>query len=59
MSSRRKISRLEYSEWIISCKSCLTSAWKPSVSRAAVVVVMVLHSDRKGSAQGDPDGAQF
>ncbi len=32
MSSRRKISLLEYSEWIISCSSCLTSVWKPRVS---------------------------
>jgi len=24
--------RLLYSEWIISCSSCLTSVWKPSVS---------------------------
>ena len=31
MSSRRKISLFEYSEWIISCSSCLTSAWNPSV----------------------------
>jgi hypothetical protein len=29
---------LEYKEWIIRCSSCLTSAWKPSVS--LVVVVM-------------------
>ena len=33
MSSRRKISLLLYKEWIISFSSCLTSAWKPSVSR--------------------------
>ena len=32
ISSRRKISRLLYSEWIISCNSCLTSVWKPRVS---------------------------
>src|SRR5690242_8261358 len=30
-SSRRKISLFEYSEWIISCSSCLTSVWKPRV----------------------------
>src|SRR5579864_7237032 len=34
-SSRRKISRFEYSEWIIKPSSSLTSAWKPSVSRVA------------------------
>ena len=33
ISSRRKMSLLEYSEWIIRCRSCLTSAWKPRVSR--------------------------
>src|SRR5687768_6310799 len=32
MSSRRKISLLLYKEWIIRCRSCFTSAWKPSVS---------------------------
>ena len=39
ISSRRKISRLEYSEWIISLSSCLTSAWKPWVSRWVEVVM--------------------
>ncbi len=33
ISSRRKISRWLYSEWIISCMSWRTSAWKPCVSR--------------------------
>jgi hypothetical protein len=27
-SSRRKISLLEYSEWVTRCRICLTSAWK-------------------------------
>src|SRR5512142_2907772 len=40
-SSLRKISRLEYSEWIIRCSSCLTSVWKPSVSRLAVVLAVI------------------
>src|SRR5690242_20780369 len=39
ISSRRKISRFEYSEWIISCSSCFTSAWNPSVSRLAWAVL--------------------
>ena len=34
-SSRRKISLLEYKEWIIRCSSCLTSAWKARVSCGA------------------------
>ena len=33
ISSRRKISLWLYREWIISCSSSRTSAWKPSVSR--------------------------
>src|SRR3989338_11401002 len=41
-SSRRKISRLEYSEWIINCSSCLTSAWKPRVSRLMVAFSVIL-----------------
>ena len=28
ISSRRKISGLEYSEWVTRCSSCATSAWK-------------------------------
>ena len=32
ISSRKKISLLEYKEWIIRLRSCLTSAWKPWVS---------------------------
>jgi hypothetical protein len=40
ISSRRNISRLEYSEWIINCRSCLTSVWKPRVSLVAVAVVI-------------------
>ena len=38
MSSRRKMSRLLFSEWIISCSSWRTSAWKPCVSTVAVVL---------------------
>ena len=34
MSSRRKISGWLYSEWIMRCSSCFTSAWKPRVSRS-------------------------
>src|SRR5690606_2872401 len=29
----------EYSEWIISCSSCLTSVWKPRVSVRGVSVI--------------------
>ncbi|MNT79724.1 hypothetical protein D3C72_2190920 [compost metagenome] len=32
INSRRKISLLEYSEWIMRCSSCFTSVWKPRVS---------------------------
>ena len=39
ISSRRKISLLLYKEWIIRFRSCLTSAWKPSVSRVDVSVI--------------------
>jgi hypothetical protein len=35
-SSRRKMSRLLYSEWIIRCSSCFTSAWKFMVWAVAV-----------------------
>jgi len=34
--AQEKSQRLEYSEWIISCRSCLTSVWNPMVSRLAV-----------------------
>ena len=30
-SSRRKISLLEYSEWVTRCRICLTSAWNDRV----------------------------
>ena len=30
-----------YSEWIISCSSCLTSAWKPRVCAGAAALVVV------------------
>ncbi len=36
ISSRRNISLLLYKEWIMRSSSCLTSAWKPSVSLVAV-----------------------
>jgi hypothetical protein len=51
-SSRRKISLLEYSEWIMRCSSCFTSAWNPSVCRlpasAPVAVVLMLVSVVQG-----------
>ena len=31
ISSRRKISLLEYREWVTRCSSCATSAWKERV----------------------------
>jgi len=40
ISSRRKMSLLEYKEWIINCNSCLTSAWKPRVSLVADMPVI-------------------
>jgi len=33
---------LLYSECTIRCSSCFTSAWKPSVSRAAAAIVLSL-----------------
>src|SRR3990167_1202609 len=51
INSRRQISLLLYKEWTIRCKSCLTSAWKPSVSFCVVVVVMKSSSCRQ--SKGD------
>ena len=55
-SSRRKISLLEYSEWIISCSSCFTSVWKPSVCLLVSVVIgqrlRVAHAAVAALAQG-------
>ena len=42
ISSRRKISLLLYKEWIIRSSSCLTSAWKPSVSLVEVASLICL-----------------
>src|SRR6185295_4197839 len=39
MSSRRKISLWLYREWIISLRSCFTSAWKSRVSRSRTVAI--------------------
>jgi hypothetical protein len=36
--------QFEYSEWIISCSSCLTSAWKPRVSLVLDSVVLIYRS---------------
>ncbi|EWS62623.1 hypothetical protein Y695_04145 [Hydrogenophaga sp. T4] len=41
-SSRRKISGLEYSEWVTRCSSCATSAWKDRVC-----LLMGLEGDKK------------
>ena len=50
ISSRRKISRWLYSEWIMSCSSSRTSALNPSVSGAAAVSDM----GDSGEAWEDP-----
>ena len=42
ISSRRKISRWLYSEWIMSFSSSRTSAWKPSVSLGVSFVLGVV-----------------
>jgi hypothetical protein len=38
ISSRRKISLFEYSEWVTRCRICLTSAWKERVCLSIEVV---------------------
>ena len=40
MSSRRKISRWLYREWIMSFSSSRTSAWKPCVWRSPACVLL-------------------
>ena len=37
INSRRKISLLEYSEWVTRCRICLTSAWKERVCLVMMV----------------------
>ena len=54
-SSRRKMSLLLYSEWIMRCSNCLTSVWKPRVwgcSRGVSAVVMGRRPGMSGSGRG-------
>src|SRR5581483_11798613 len=53
ISSRRKISRLEYSEWIMRCSSWRTSAWN---SRFSVWTVSVMVDSSFRPFWGGPRG---
>ena len=62
-SSRRKISLLEYKEWVTRCSSCATSAWKERVCLVIKRVVVKKMKTRMTKLHGQPlimgDGSGF